>query len=156
VTVNSYDIALIVLWCIASTFNKKALIMLATLAAYLAVQMLTPTNFCAFIVCSVVYFYLSTLNIRFSLEFRKAFMLFGVVYFIGAVDQFVYYHFDVDTKFDRIQPYLITAVNAYVLAYLFSDWRRNNADGISRYCAKCLHWAKLYIPILANVQETKR
>ena len=119
-------------------------------------QYSTPTNFAAFILCSIAFFYLSTLNIRFPLEFRKAFIAFGAVYFIGAVDQFLYYHFEVDTKFDRMQPYLITAVNAYVLAYLFSDWRRDNADGIPRYCAKCRDWVKLHIPILENIQEKKR
>jgi hypothetical protein len=154
--ITTFDAVLFVVWCLISALNKKALIMAATLACYYAAQYSTPTNFAAFILCSIAFFYLSTLNVRFPLEFRKAFIAFGVVYFIGAVDQFLYYHFEVDTKFDRIQPYLITAVNAYVLAYLFSDWRRDNADGIPRYCAKCRGWVKLHIPILANIQEKKR
>lgn len=129
--------------------------MAATLACYYAAQYSTPTNFAAFILCSTAFFYLS-LNIKFPLEFRKAFIAFGVVYFIGAVDQFLYYHFDVDTKFDKVQPYLITAVNAYVLAYLLSDWRRNNADGIPRYCDKWRNWVKLHISSMANPQEKKR
>ena len=129
--------------------------MLAAMAGYMLAQYSTPTNFAAFIICSTVFFYLATLHIIFPLEFRKAFIAFGVVYFIGAVDQFLYYHFDVDTKFDRLQPHIITAVNAYVLAYLFSDWRRDNADGIPRYCAKCRDWVKLHISILANIQEKK-
>ena len=154
--ITDFDIVLFVAWCLISALNKKALIMAATLACYYAAQYSTPTNFAAFILCSNAFFYLSTLNIRFSLEFRKAFIAFGVVYFIGAVDQFLYYHFDVDTKFDKVQPYLITAVNAYVLAYLFSDWRRNNADGIPRYCDKWRNWVKLHISSMANPQEKKR
>ena len=154
--ITDFDIVLFVVWCLISALNKKALIMAATLACYYAAQYSTPTNFAAFILCSNAFFYLSTLNIRFSLEFRKAFIAFGVVYFIGAADQFLYYHFDVDTKFDKVQPYLITAVNAYVLAYLFSDWRRNNADGIPRYCDKWRNWVKLHISSMANPQEKKR
>jgi hypothetical protein len=130
--------------------------MLVSMVGYLLAQYSTPTNFSAFIICSIAFFYLSTLNVRFPLEFRKAFIAFGVVYFIGAIDQFIYYHFDTDTKFDRVQPYLIIIINAYVLWYLFSDWRRDNADGIPRYCAKCCDWVKLHIPILANIQEKKR
>lgn len=153
--ITDFDIVLFIVWCLISALNKKALIMAATLACYYAAQYSTPTNFAAFILCSIAFFYLS-LNIRFPLEFRKAFIAFGVVYFIGAVDQFLYYHFDVDTKFDKVQPYLITAVNAYVLAYLLSDWRRNNADGIPRYCDKWRNWVKLHISSMANPQEKKR
>lgn len=62
------------------------------------------------------------------MQFRKAFIAFGVVYFIGAIDQFLYYHFDLDTKFDRIQPYLVTAINAYLLVHLLSDGGRQGAE----------------------------
>lgn len=154
--ITNFDIALFIVWLAISSINKKALIMALALVGYYSAQYSTPTNFSAFIICSIAFFCLSNFNIRLPLEFRKAFIAFGVVYFIGAIDQFLSYHFDIDTKFNRLQPYLITAVNAYVLAYLLSDWRRNNADGIPSYCDKWRNWVKLHISSMANPQEKKR
>lgn len=126
--VNNYDIALLLIWCIVSIRNAKALIMAASLLLYWLVQNITSTNFLAFIATASAYFYLCGSNIKFSLQFRKAFLCFGVVYFIGAADQSVYYHIEIDTYFDRIQPYLVTVINAYLLAYLLSDGGRQGAE----------------------------
>lgn len=119
--------------------------MVISLVAYTAIQAATETDFKAFILCSIIYFAVSSANIKLSKEFRTAFMLFGVVYFIGAIDHFSYSHLLIDTKFDRIQPYLITSINAYVLAYLLGGGRRDNVHGLARYCAKRINWYKLHI-----------
>ena len=140
---SDFGVALLLIWCIVSIRNAKALIMAASLLLYWLVQNITSTNFLAFIATASAYFYLCGSNIKFSLQFRKAFFAFGVVYFIGALDQFTYYHFDLNTQFDRIQPYLVTFINAYVLAYLLSDWRRNNVVGLADYCAMWLRRSKI-------------
>lgn len=144
--VNNHDLCLLLVWClIALCWNAGAFIMLATLMLYTTIQALTNTDFQAFVICSTAYFVVSSANIKLSKEFRQAFIAFGVVYFIGAIDHFSYSHLLIDTKFDRIQPYLITSINAYVLAYLLSGGRRDNVHGLAHYCAKRINWYKLHI-----------
>lgn len=125
--VNSFDLSLLILWAAISLYNPAAIIMAAELSLYVAIQAITPTNFLAYIACASLYFYFSQANIRILSTFRKAFIAFGVVYFLGAIDQAVYFHFDIDTYFDRIQPYLITIINAYVLASLIDGGGRQDA-----------------------------
>ena len=120
------------MWALLCLHNRKSVVMFLSLIGYEAIQATTATNFHAFLICSSLYFYLSQVNIKFLSTFRKAFIAFGTIYFIGAVDQAVYYHFDFDTYFDRIQPYLVTIVNAYVLASLLNGGGRQDA-GFSDY-----------------------
>ena len=101
--------------------------MFFALVIYTAVNSSTSTNFSGFTITSAPFFTASASNISISSKLRKAFLLFGFVYFIGAIDQAVYYHIDIDTRFDRIQPYLVTAINAFVLASLLSDGGREGA-----------------------------
>lgn len=103
-----------------------------------ATQALTQTNFSAYLACSALYFYFAQSNIKFLSTFRKAFIAFGVVYFIGAIDQAIYYHFDYDTYFDRMQPYLITIINAYVLASLIDGGGKQDA-GLADYISATFH-----------------
>lgn len=145
--VSSYTIALLLIWLfIAAFWNVRAFIIAATLVSYTAIQAITPTDFAAFIICSTLYFFISSSNIKLSSEYRKAFIAFGVIYLIGSIDHFTYSHLRIDTKFDRIQPYLITIINAYVLAYLFGGGRLQGVHGLVYYCIKRLHWYKLHIP----------
>jgi hypothetical protein len=126
-TVSNFTVMLAVLWCLVALLNGKSLVMLATLITYTAIQAVTTTNFHAFLICSTLYFYFAQSNIKILSSFRQAFMLFGVVYFLGSIDQAIYYHFDLDTRFDRIQPYLITAINAYALAILLNGGGKQDA-----------------------------
>ena len=145
--INSFDSALLLIWLlIGLSWNARAFIVASSLGAYLLIHSVTNTDFETFIICSTLYFIVSSANIKLSSEFRKAFLCFGVVYFIGAIDHFTYSHLHIDTKFDRIQPYLITIINAYVLAYLLGGWRRDNVYGLAHYCAKRLDWYKLHLP----------
>ncbi len=115
--------------------------MLFTLFAFLAISGASETNFQAYILCSAIYFYLSQLEVKTISSFRKAFISFGVVYFCGAIDQAVYYHFEIDTYFDRIQPYLVTMVNAYVLALLIDGGGKQDAGFVDYFIAtfnRCL------------------
>ena len=155
-TVNNFDIALLAIWLFLSLWRIRALIIVAAIVAYTIIQWCTETNFSALIICSIIYFSLSCENIKLPSGFRKAFIAFGVIYFMGAIDQFSNYHYEFDTGFDRWQPHLIAAIHAYVMVDLFGDWRRGNADGLCFYGGKWLTWCKLHISILANIQEKKR
>lgn len=137
---NNFDALLAVVWIIVCLLNASALVMLLSLLSYLLIQSATSTNFHAFLICSSLYFYLSQVNIKFLSTFRKAFIAFGVVYFLGAIDQAVYYHFDFDTYFDRIQPYLITIVNAYVLASLVDGGGRQDAGFVDYITSAFNSW----------------
>lgn len=145
-TVNSHDIALLSIWLLIALFwNVRAFVMIASLSIYTVTQAVTATDFQAFIICSMLYFWICTTNIINQKEFLQAFTAFGTVYFIGAIDHFTYSHLHYDTKFDVNQPYFIVAINAYVLAYLISGGRRDNAVGFINDCAKLLLWFKLHL-----------
>lgn len=138
--VNNFDTAMLVVWLLASLRNKQSLIMLSLLIAYLCIQAATTTNFCGYLITSAMLFVAATINIKLSSEFRQAFICFGAVYFIGAADQAIYYHTDLDVLFDRLQPYLVTAVNAYILAYLLSgggkEGAKHNGLHIAAFCRR--------------------
>jgi len=139
-SVNNYDIFLAVMWLVIGLHNRKAFIMLATLVCYTTLQAVTPTNFHAFLIASSLYFLFAQENIRYLSRFRQIFLCFGVVYFFGAIDQAVYYHFDFDTRFDRIQPYLITIINAYALATLIDSGGKQDAGFVDYITRNCASW----------------
>ena len=126
--ISNFDIAMLVVWCLASIRNKRAIIMAIAVVIYTLAQAISPYNFPDFLTTSILFLVASVANISLSSQFRKAFLCFGFVYFIGATDQAIYYHVEVDTYFDRIQPYLVTAINAYLLAHLLSDGGKQGAD----------------------------
>ncbi len=126
--ISNFTIAMLVVWCLVSIRNKNALIMVACLIIYTLVQAISPYNFPDFLTTSVLFLIASVSNINLSSQFRKAFLCFGLVYFIGAVDQAIYYHIEVNAYFDVIQPYIITAINAYLLAHLLSDGGKQGAN----------------------------
>lgn len=139
-SVSNFTLFLAVLWCLAALLNGRALIMLATLAVYTTIQAITFTNFHAFLIVSALYFYCAQVNIKNLSSFRTIFLCFGAVYFLGSIDQAVYYHFDFDTYFDRMQPYLITLINAYALATLISGGGKQDAGLIDYIAANCMRW----------------
>lgn len=137
---SNFFFFMLVMWAVLCLHNRKSIVMFLTLVVYESIQAITTTNFHAFLICSSLYFYLSQVNIKFLSTFRKAFIAFGVVYFLGAIDQAVYYHFDLDTYFDRIQPYLITIVNAYVLASLVDGGGRQDAGFVDYITSTFNSW----------------
>lgn len=146
VTPSNYGISLALAWLVIGLLlNAKAFIILSSLISYWIIQNITDRNFSAFIICSSLYFFSSYQSfIKVPLGLRFAFICFGVVYLIGSVDQFMSYHFNIDTEFDKIQPYFVTVINAYVLAYLLGDWRRGNGVGLAHYCADRTRWYKMH------------
>lgn len=155
-TVNNYDIMLAVLWGLIALHNSKSLIMLLTLLAYLLIQSVTTTNFQAFIVISSAYFYFAQLGIKNLSSFRRVFLCFGVVYFLGAIDQSLYYHLDVNTFFDRIQPYLITIINAYAMAGLIGGGGRQDAGFVDYIARHCVRWSNGLSLLQTSSENHKR
>ena len=137
-SVSNFFFFMVVMWAILCLHNRQSSMMLVSLLSYEAIQAVTTTNFTAYLACSTLYFYFAQSNIKFLSTFRKAFIAFGVVYFIGAIDQAIYYHFDYDTYFDRMQPYLITIINAYVLASLIDGGGKQDA-GLADYISATFH-----------------
>lgn len=145
-TINNLDVALLSVWLlIAMLWNVRALIILISLCCYLAIHFFTPTDFDTFIICSTLYFTTASLNIKLSFEYRKAFIAFGVIYLLGSIDHFTYSHLHINTQFDRLQPYLLTIINAYVLAYLLSGGRLQGVHGLAYSCFRCVQWFKLHL-----------
>jgi len=145
--VSNYTLALALIWLlIGLLLNVRAFIILSTLIFYTLLHITLPTDFDKFVICSILYFHFSSSNIKLSSEYRKAFIAFGVIYLIGSIDHFSYTHLHIDTKFDRIQPYLITIINAYVLAYLLGGGRLQGVHGLVYYCIQRIRWYKLHIP----------
>jgi len=142
--VSNFDLLITVIFFAVSLINPRAFFVLAFMTVYLLLVNSLDRYFYAYITYSIFcFFFAYQIFIKIPLAFRFAFSCFGFVYFIGALDQFTYYHFDLNTQFDRIQPYLVTFINAYVLAYLLSDWRRNNVVGLADYCAMWLRRSKI-------------
>lgn len=137
---SNFFFAMLIVWGLVALYNRQSLVMLSSLVIYELLQAITVTNFHAFLVASSIYFFLSQSNIKYLSVFRKAFTCFGVVYFLGAIDQAVYYHFEFDTYFDRIQPYLVTTVNAYVLTLLIGGGGRQDAGFADYISATFNRW----------------
>lgn len=156
-SVSNYTIALLLIWLLIALFwNVRAFVIAATLVTYTLIQATTNTDFDAFIVCATLYFYFASANIKLSYEYRKAFISFGVIYLLGSIDHFIYSHLHVNTQFDVIQPYFLTAVNAYVLAYLLSGGRLQGVHGFAYYCAGFAQWCKLHLSrIYKTIQQKK-
>lgn len=138
--VSNFTICLAAVWCLIALFNGKAFVMLTTLISYTLIQAFTTTDFAAFLVVSTLYFYFAQANITKISDFRQIFLAFGAVYFLGAVDQAVFFHANFDTGFDKIQPYLITIINAYALARLIDGGGKQDAGLIDYFTRHCMRW----------------
>jgi len=154
--VSNFTLFLAIAWCLIALFNGKALVMLITLISYTLIQAFTTADFAAFLVVSTLYFYFAQADITKISDFRQIFLAFGAVYFLGAVDQAVFFHANFDTRFDRIQPYLITIINAYVLAQLLGGGGKQDAGLIDYITANCVRWRNGLSLLQPNSKDSKR
>lgn len=142
-SVNNFDIALLAAYVLVLIVNIKSALPIAAFVVYIAIHSLQIRNFDAYIVCSLLCTMLVISNIKLSSQFSKAFTCFSVIYLLSAVDNFISYHFDIDSGLDQWLKPAVVAINAYLLAFLFDDWRRGNAVGLSGYCAFRLRKCKM-------------
>lgn len=154
--VNNFDIALLAAYVLLCFLNSKALLPIAAFVIYTAIHSLPIRNFDAYIACSTLCTVLVLSNIKLSLEIRKAFTCFSVIYLLSAVDNFISYHFDFDSGLDQILKPAVVMINAYLLAYLFDDWRRGNAVGLSSYFAFWLRQCKMRFIHVNQIQRVKK
>lgn len=155
-SVNNFDLALLAAYVLVLIVNIKSALPIAAFVIYTAIHSLPIRNFDAYIACSTLCTALVLSNIKLSLEIRKAFTCFSVIYLLSAVDNFISYHFDVDSGLDQWLKPAVVAINAYLLAYLFDDWRRGNAVGFVGYFAFRLRQCKMYFIHSNQVQRVKK
>lgn len=155
-SVNNFDLSLLAAYVLVLIVNIKSALPIAAFVVYIAIHSLPIRNFDAYIACSALCTMLVMSNIKLSLEIRKAFTCFSVIYLLSAVDNFISYHFDVDSGLDQWLKPAVVAINAYLLAYLFDDWRRGNAVGFVGYFAFRLRQCKMYFIHSNQVQRVKK
>ena len=90
------------------------------------------------IITSIAYYQLSTVNITISSDVRHAFLAFGSIYLLSAVDELLYYQLDVSTVYFDYMPYFVVGLNAYIAALLLVNGRRDNV-GIISAVGRCWH-----------------
>lgn len=155
--INNFDLALFSCYALVLIFvSIRAFIPLAELLIYTAVHATSLRNFDCYMITAVVAFFIATSNIKLSSEFRQAFTCFGGIYLLSAINNFLSYHFDYDTGLDQLLKVAVILVNAYILAHLYSDWRRGNAHGLANYCAGYLRRCKIGALHLFKHSENKK
>lgn len=155
-SVNNADVFLLAAYALLLLVNFSAAICLIELVIYIAIHSSSYSNFHCYIASTLSACVLSSVNIKVSLEIRKAFICYAVIYLLAAVDNFLSYHYDLDTRMDLLLKPAVLIVNSYVLAKLFIDWRRGNAVGFAHYCADRANRYKinsLHLRELGKVKE---
>jgi hypothetical protein len=135
---TSFEILLTVLWLAIFIVNKAALLPLFILCVNVLSLNLLDSGFAVYIITSIAYYQLSTVNITISSEVRHAFLAFGSIYLLSAVDELLYYQLDVSTVYYDYMPYFVVGLNAYIAALLLVNGRRDNA-GIISAVGRCWH-----------------
>lgn len=155
-SVNNFDITLLAAYVLVLLVNIKSALPIAAFVVYISIHSLPIRNFDAYIDCSALCTVLVMSNIKISSQFSKAFTCFSVIYLLSAVDNFISYHFDIDSGLDQWLKPAVVAINAYLLAFLFDDWRRGNAVGLPGYCAFWLRQCKMCFIHSNQVQRVKK
>lgn len=155
-SVNNVDLVMLGAYAALCLINRNAYVPLILAVAYLAIQALPFRSFHCYMICVMVYFLVSSANIKIPLEIRQAFTCFGVIYLLMAVHNFISYHFDRNPQLDLAMKPAAIVVNAYVISHLFGDWRRNNVDGFAHYCARAMRRYKIRPLHLRQLPEIKK
>ena len=93
---------------------------------------LFDSNFPIFCITSITLFQAAQININISSDLRYALWLLGCIYFLGAIDELLYYHVISYTGvYLSFMPYIIIAIDAYIAAVIFKDGGRSFAGFIS-------------------------
>ena len=154
--VSNVDLAIFGAYAAMLLVNKNASASFILTCLYFSIHATPYRSFHCYMLCSMLYFTVSIANIRISIEIRQAFVCFGVIYLLSAIDNFISYHFDYDTQMDLALKPAVIVLNAYVLSHLFGDWRRNNVDGFAHYCARHLRRCKIRPLHHSQLPEVKK
>ena len=122
---NSTDAIMLIVWLVLSVFNRQAAIMAACLVGYhVALYYVKDAIFFNALISSA-FFLLATVNISLKSYFRAAFLAFGVLYWLAAADDFAWSFSSLQTPYRDALPWLISAVNVYVIAHLIGGVARD-------------------------------
>lgn len=99
---------------------------------------LLDSGFAVYIITAIAYYQSATVNITLLSDIRYAFLAFGSIYLLGAVDELLYYQLDISTAYYTYMPYFVIALNAYIAALLMRDRRRSHV-GIASALGRCWH-----------------
>ena len=155
-SVNNVDLVMLSAYAALCLINRNAYVPFLLAIAYLATHALPFRSFHCYMICVMLYFFVSTANIKLPLEIRQAFTCFGVIYLIMAVHNFISYHFGHNPQLDLAMKPAAIVVNAYVISHLFGDWRRNNVDGFAHYCARHMRRCKIHSLHHRQLPEVKK
>jgi hypothetical protein len=129
--VITIDWVLIGTWLAIAILNRAALLPLCVLCVYLFSFELLDSGFAIYIITAIAYFHAAPANITLSSELRHAFLCFGAIYLLGAVDELLYYQLGISTVYYTYMPVIVIALNAYIAALLMRDRRRFDVGIIS-------------------------
>lgn len=155
-SVNNVDLVMLGAYAALCLINRNAYVPFILAISYLTIQWLPFRSFHCYMLCALIYFFVSVANIKLPLEIRQAFTCFGVIYLGMALHNFISYHFDHNPRFDLVLKPLVIVVNAYVISHLFGDRRRNNVGGFAHYCARAMRRYKIRPLHLRQLPETKK
>lgn len=127
---NSTDLAFYGLWFLLAFVNRQAFLMIACLFFYHVFYFSFAHNKESFICTALMFSLLSITEINIKSEIRQIFLAFSFVYWLSAVDEFLFYVLGLETGLRFYRPYIITILNGLIAAYLWAN-RRPNLNGNS-------------------------
>lgn len=122
----SFDIFMMAVWLIVTACNRQGFICCLLLVYYIFLLHLAPSNFHLFLFVSVAHFSASVAKIQLLSNIRKVLFLQGCIFYIAAVDKMLFYNFHSISNFCQIRPYIITALDFYIIFLL----TRGRIDGL--------------------------
>jgi hypothetical protein len=111
--------------------NRQAALILIAFAVERFIFKSTDSGLFASIWQSIIYFLIATVNIKLLSEIRLAFLCLGCLYWLAAID---YYVFEYATYFYNLMPTLINLVDLYLLYLLIKKGRNIARNNDAAYC----------------------
>jgi hypothetical protein len=143
-----------IVWLLLSFFNRQALLLLACLFVYHVFYFSFKFNFEPFILMSMTFSWLTVAEINIKSKVRHVFACFSLLYWLSAVDEFLFYKLGLETGLRFARPYIVIILNAYLITILFQDKRPNLNGTISKYFAN-FGFTNLFNFLLARLQTAK-
>ena len=113
-----YDLAMLAIWPIVARYNRQAFLMYFLLVYYTFLFYSLDTNFQIFSFAALAFFMASVTKINILSKFRICLFVHGVVYYVSAVDEVIYYHFNINTWLIHIRFWLICFIDLIIIITL--------------------------------------
>ena len=122
----SFDIFMMAVWLIVTACNRQGFICCLLLVYYIFLFNFAPSNFHLFLFASIAHFMAVASQIQILSIIRKVLFIQGCIFYIAAVDKMMLYNFNLISNFKEIRPYLITALDFYIILII----TRGRIDGL--------------------------